>query len=81
MSLSDTSPCPKCAMSSKYGKMSCCARGGAWYDHCGDDGGNYEHTWFEGVQACQSKLAAVSIRGLTLDVNVCLIYIFVLTFH
>ena len=57
-------PCPKCAISEKNGKISCCARGGAWYSNCGNDGDTrFDHTWFEGVQACESKLAIVSIRA------------------
>ena len=46
--------CPKCGSVKKSGKLSCCARGGAWFKNCGDYGDpNFHHTWVEGVQACK----------------------------
>ena len=46
--------CPKCALHQKFGKASCCASGGAWFQNCGDPGDtNFEHTWGEGIQACK----------------------------
>ena len=48
--------CPKCGTTKKSGKLSCCARGGAWFKKCGDGGDTkFEHTWTEGIQACKSK--------------------------
>ena len=48
--------CPKCDTMKKSGKLSCCARGGAWFQNCGDTGKpNFEHTWAEGIQACTSE--------------------------
>ena len=45
--------CPKCGTVRKSGKLSCCARGGAWFEKCGGAGhSNFDHTWVEGVQAC-----------------------------
>ena len=45
--------CPKCGTVRKTTKLSCCARGGAWFRQCGDAGDtNFEHTWIEGIQAC-----------------------------
>ena len=45
--------CPKCATARKSGKLSCCARGGAWFKKCGDVGdANFEYTWTEGFRAC-----------------------------
>ena len=47
----------------KFGKGSCCGRGGSWFKNCGSHGNaKLAHTWFEGIQACkaspeQSKLA------------------------
>ena len=42
--------------------MSCCIRGGSWFKNCGAAGNTkVEHTWYEGIQACntrrQSKIA------------------------
>ena len=52
------SACPKCGTFKDSDKRSCCARGGAWFNKCGNDGDfNFDHTWFEGIQACKSKLA------------------------
>ena len=47
--------CAKCAAAKKSGKLSCCARGGAWFKKCGDIGDiKFDHTWAEGMQACTS---------------------------
>ena len=49
-----SSTCSKCGTFAKSGKPSCCARGGAWFNKCGDPGdSNFDHTWFEGIQACK----------------------------
>ena len=46
--------CDKCT-TTKAGKLSCCARGGAWFKNCGDVGEtDFEHTWAEGIQACKT---------------------------
>ena len=46
--------CDECGTIKKSGKRSCCARGGAWFKNCGDVGGTkFDHTWVEGIQACQ----------------------------
>jgi len=38
------------------GKLSCCTRGGSWFQKCGNLGDpNFDHTWNEGVQACRTK--------------------------
>ena len=51
--------CPKCGKIKKSKKLSCCARGGAWYNNCGDEGDSkFDHTWTEGEQACKGKLTA-----------------------
>ena len=47
--------CPKCGTIKTSGILSCCARGGSWFQNCGgpnDDG--FDHTWFEGIQACKT---------------------------
>ena len=51
--------CYKCAVVKKSGSYSCCARGGAWYNKCGDVGDlNFEYTWLEGILSCSSKIMA-----------------------
>ena len=48
--------CAKCGIVKKSGEHSCCARGAAWFNNCGDGGDSkFDHTWIEGVQACKSK--------------------------
>ena len=52
----DRNVCRKCGITNKSGKLSCCARGGAWFKKCGDAGdSNFDHTWLEGVLACKSS--------------------------
>ena len=54
-----SSTCNKCG-SLKSGKSSCCARGGAWFKKCGNPGDSkFDHTWFEGIQACKSEFITV----------------------
>ena len=52
--------CPECG-TFKNGEISCCAPGGSWFNNCGkaDESlfSDFEHTWGEGVQICESKLA------------------------
>ena len=63
MSTTTSSGCAKCG-TSKTGKRSCCARGGAWFKNCGDIGDKkFEHTWAEGVQACKSFRDSVSVQS------------------
>ena len=51
-----TKVCLNCGIIKKNGKLSCCARGGAWYDKCGNPGeANFDHTWDEGILVCQCK--------------------------
>ena len=50
--------CPKCG-ATNLGKLSCCFRGATWFKKCGDVGDpNFEHTWFDGIQACKGKLTS-----------------------
>ena len=52
-SVSRDSRCPKCGITKKSGKLSCCARGGSWFKTCGDSGdAQYNHTWIEGFRVC-----------------------------
>ena len=49
--------CPVCGTLVESGQLSCCARGGAWFGNCGGAGdAKFDHTWFEGIQACKGKL-------------------------
>ena len=53
----DNVACPKCGTTKTSGRLSCCARGGAWFKNCGDVGdAKFSHSWIEGIQACKSKL-------------------------
>ena len=50
-----SSACPMCGTIKKSGKRSCCARGGAWFNNCGDASDTkFDHTWIEGVRVCQN---------------------------
>ena len=54
--------CPACGTMRKSGTRSCCVRGGAWFQKCGDAGDRrFEYTWTEGIQACKGLIAANSI--------------------
>ena len=54
--------CPKCGIAKISGRLSCCARGGAWLRKCGDAGdSNFDHTWIEGIRACQSEFPRVPV--------------------
>ena len=54
--------CSVCGIIKKSGKLSCCGRGGSWFEKCGSVGnGNLGHAWYEGIRACrtpQSQAAA-----------------------
>ena len=51
-----THACPLCGTIEKTGKRSCCAPDGAWAQKCGDtDDPDFEHTWFQGTQACKGS--------------------------
>ena len=52
------STCRKCAPNKK-GKVSCCFKGGSWYQNCGDpaDAGDakpFDYTWRQGFEACEN---------------------------
>ena len=44
--------CSKCGKNKETGQVSCCFRGGSWFNKCGDMG---DHTWSEGVDACKQQ--------------------------
>ena len=51
--------CIKCGTADKSGVLSCCAHGGAWFENCGDAGNaDFDHTWTEGIQACEGVVAS-----------------------
>ena len=51
--------CPKCGTIENSGRLSCCVRGGAWFDDCGDPGDSkFGHTWLEGMRACKGICAS-----------------------
>ena len=55
--------CVECGVVKKSGKHSCCARGGAWFKNCGDAGDTkFDHTWAEGVHACEDSMSALSVK-------------------
>ena len=59
---SSRSVCPRCGTITKSGQRSCCARGGAWFNECGD-AGDFDHTWFEGIQACKYATRSFSVEA------------------
>ena len=47
--------CPKCGTIEKSDKLSCCGRGGSWFNNCGrDSNSKFDYTWYEGIQACKT---------------------------
>ena len=59
-----TSGCVKCGTVAKSGKLSCCARGASWFNNCGDVGdAHFEHTWVEGIHACEDFGDLVSVQS------------------
>ena len=61
--VSSGNACRKCGAIKKSGKLSCCARGGAWFKNCGDVGDTkFGHTWAEGVQACKDSVNSISTK-------------------
>jgi len=49
------SACSKCVPIKKSGKTSCCGRGGSWFGNCRGTGNTkLDHTWYEGIQVCQT---------------------------
>ena len=60
-----SSVCSKCGKFKKSGTVSCCAKGGAWFGDCGNDGdAEYGHTFKEGIQACKSKFKKFQTTSL-----------------
>ena len=60
--------CPKCGIAKKSGKISCCGRGGSWFDQCGGAGDTkVGHTWHEGLQACKARAQSSIVIGQQLN--------------
>ena len=62
-----SSSCPKCGITTKSGKISCCGRGGSWFGDCGSGGDTkFGHTWYDGLQSCRawSESKAVIVQQL-----------------
>jgi len=57
-----SSVCPKCGIT-KFGKRSCCARGGSWFGKCGDS--KVFHTWVEGLESCKDTTASPVATAVT----------------
>ena len=58
----DASTCRKC-VANKKGKVSCCSKGGSWYQNCGDpadvgDSKPFDYTWRQGFEACNNAAAS-----------------------
>ena len=49
------SACPRCGIIVKSGKMSCCGRGGSWFKNCGGGNKKRQHTWYQGIRACEVR--------------------------
>ena len=48
----------------KSGKFSCCARGGAWFNKCGDTNDkHFGHTWAQGIQACNGFARSIFVKS------------------
>ena len=55
--------CPKCGLRARTGVVSCCFSGGSWFKKCGEPGNpKFDHTWFDGIQACKSKETDITDR-------------------
>ena len=54
--------CPKCGITKKSGKISCCGRGGSWFGNCGSAGGKkLLHTWNEGLESCNARVQSKAV--------------------
>ena len=58
----ESKKCFKCGYIEKLGRFSCCARGGAWFNKCGDPGDtNFDVTWLEGFETCESECSKLCV--------------------
>ena len=64
------SVCRRCGNIAKSGITSCCGRGGSWFKRCGGAGNiKLEHTWHEGIQACEGLLQSKTVIVQQLSVQ------------
>ena len=62
--MTTNSVCPKCGSIEKSGKMSCCGHGGSWFENCGNTGNTkLDHTWYEGIQTCNTRAQSKRASG------------------
>ena len=62
--MTSSSVCDKCGITKKSGKITCCGRGGSWFDKCGGAGDTkVDHTWHEGLQACKARAQSSIVIG------------------
>ena len=58
--------CSKC-VTNNAGKLTCCNRGGSWFQKCGRPGDSkFDHTWVEGLLACKCTMVYI-----WWDMNIC----------
>ena len=56
------SVCLKCGVTKRSGKISCCGRGGSWFNKCGsDDDTHLDHTWHEGLQSSKARAQSKAV--------------------
>ena len=61
---SSSTECTECGATTRSGKRSCCARGGAWFKNCGDtDDTKFDHTWAEGIRACKGFVPSIVVKA------------------
>ena len=54
--------CPKCGITKKSGKLSCCGLGGSWFGNCGSAGDiKLDHTWYEGLRSCKARTQSKTV--------------------
>ena len=64
MTTTTSSICRTCGTIKKFGKSSCCGRGGSWFRNCGSGGDTKRrHTWYEGIQACEARAQLETVSG------------------
>ena len=69
MATTAVSVCLRCGTIGKFGKMSCCGRGGSWFKSCGGAGNTKrQHTWHEGIQACKARSQSNTVIAQQLNV-------------
>ena len=61
--------CPKCGITKKSGKITCCGHGGSWFKKCGMPGDTkVDHTWHDGLQSC-AQFKTFQVKGAMEESN------------